>query len=399
MTKLVITRYRDKILQAFVDDGKVMELSVSDESCVLGNIYIGRIANVVENIHACFVDYGDKLPCYYSLDDGEVIYADGKQHEKPKAGDEILVQISREAVKTKNPVGTSELTLKGDYCLVHMGSQIGVSNKISDNETRERLKALARSILPEGTGCIIRTNANEADDEVIACELNRLSGRLSQILKSKATRKCYSCLYRTPPEYLENITFFGRSRIDECVTDDAAIYDELKGFMEGREQQDAGAATPALTLHDDGSCPLTAVYNLAREIEGALKERVWLKSGGYLVIQQTEAMVVIDVNTGKAVSGKNMDEHLLKINTDAAVESCRQLRLRNLSGIVVIDFINMKRNDDIYKLRDILIRELAKDSVPAKFVDITKLGLVELTRKKIRKPLHEELAKLGKDKT
>lgn len=390
MTKLVITRYKNKILQALVEDGRVMDLSVSSESSVLGNIYIGRIANVVENIHACFVDYGDKLPCYYSLDDGEIIYADGKHHEKPKAGDEIVVQISREAVKTKNPVGTSELTLKGDYCLVHMGSQIGVSNRIADKEARERLKSLARDILPEGMGCIIRTNAETADEVEVVRELTVLSGRLSQILKARSTRKCYSCLYRTPPEYLENITFVGRSRIDECVTDDAVIYEELVSFSHSRNEQDAAEAL-TVTLYDDKNCPLTAVYNLSKEIEGALKERVWLKNGGYLVIQQTEAMAVIDVNTGKAVSGKDKDAHLLRVNTEAAIESCRQLRLRNLSGIVVIDFINMSRDDDIYKLRDILIHELARDSVPAKFVDITKLGLIELTRKKIRKPLHEEL--------
>ena len=124
-------------------------------------------------------------------------------------------------------------------------------------------------------------------------------------------------------------------------------------------------------------------------MEGALKERVWLKSGAYLIIQQTEAMVVVDVNTGKAISGRDMEQHMLKVNTEAAIETCRQLRLRNLSGIVVIDFINMKDPDDILRIRDTLIRELADDPVPAKFVDITKLGLIELTRKKLKRPLHE----------
>jgi ribonuclease G len=146
-----------------------------------------------------------------------------------------------------------------------------------------------------------------------------------------------------------------------------------------------------VSLYDDSKCPLKAVYNMEKELENALRERVWLKSGAYLVIQQTEAMVVVDVNTGKAISGKDMEAHMLSVNREAAIETCRQLRLRNLSGIIIIDFINMKNPADIYEIRDIIMRELERDPVPAKFVDITKLGLIELTRKKIKKPLHEIL--------
>ena len=144
-----------------------------------------------------------------------------------------------------------------------------------------------------------------------------------------------------------------------------------------------------LTFYDDSICSLKAVYNLNKNLENALKPVVWLKSGAYLVIEQTEAMVVIDVNTGKAVKGKSLDENLYKVNLEAAYECCRQLRLRNLSGIIIIDFINMKDPMYMNNIKNVLTEELEKDSVPAKFVDITKLGLVELTRKKIRKSLKE----------
>lgn len=384
MRKLVVTHYDNKILQAVIQDGKVTDLNLSEGSTVLGNIYVGKVANIVNNINACFVDYGDRLPCYYSLDDNDIIYADGREHTKLRIGDEIVVQISRDAVKTKNPVGSSELTLRGDYCVVHTGEQIGVSNKISSRKLRDELKDIARNTLPAGIGCIIRTNAVDADPELIKRELNELGGRLTQILKAAATRKCFSCLYRNPPEYIENITFMGSNKLDSLVTDDEEIFHVFEDYIEKKQP-----GTIDLTLHTDTECPLTAIYNLNKEVEGALKERVWLKSGAYLIIQQTEAMVVVDVNTGKAISGRDMEQHMLNVNTEAAIETCRQLRLRNLSGIVVIDFINMKNPDDILRIRDTLIRELADDPVPAKFVDITKLGLIELTRKKLKRPLHE----------
>lgn len=384
MRKLVVTHYENKILQATIHEGKVTDLNLSEYATVLGNIYVGKVTNIVDNINACFIDYGDKLPCYYSLDDNDIIYADGRDHSKLRIGDEVVVQISRDAVKTKNPVGSSELTLRGDYSVVHTGSQIGVSGKINSKKLRDDLKKLARETLPESMGCIIRTNAADTDPDTIKKELNDLAGRLAQILRAATTRKCFSCLFRNPPEYIENITLIGSQKIDEFVTDDPDIFNAFREYSDKKELSYINAV-----LYSDDSCPLSAIYNLKKEVEGALKERVWLKSGAYLIIQQTEAMVVVDVNTGKSVSGKDMAQHMLKVNTEAAIETCRQLRLRNLSGIIVIDFINMKNPDDIYKIRDVLIKELSDDPIPAKYVDITKLGLIELTRKKLKRPLHE----------
>lgn len=384
MRKLVVTHYENKILQATIHEGKVTDLNLSEYATVLGNIYVGKVTNIVDNINACFIDYGDKLPCYYSLDDNDIIYADGRDHSKLRIGDEVVVQISRDAVKTKNPVGSSELTLRGDYSVVHTGSQIGVSGKINSKKLRDDLKKLARETLPESMGCIIRTNAADTDPDIIKKELNDLAGRLAQILRAATTRKCFSCLFRNPPEYIENITLIGSQKIDEFVTDDPDIFNAFREYSDKKGLSEINAV-----LYSDDSCPLSAIYNLKKEVEGALKERVWLKSGAYLIIQQTEAMVVVDVNTGKSVSGKDMAQHMLKVNTEAAIETCRQLRLRNLSGIIVIDFINMKNPDDIYKIRDVLIKELSDDPIPAKYVDITKLGLIELTRKKLKRPLHE----------
>jgi ribonuclease G len=386
MNKLVITEYKNKILQARYENGKLSDIFLSDKSSCLGNIYVGKVANIIPNINACFVDYGEKLPCYYSLDDNKIIYADTKEHKKLKVGDEIVLQISKEAVKTKNPVGSSELSLRGDYCLVGTCEQIGVSGKITNRKLREELKACAKEVLPENMGCIIRTQAANVEVDILKNELKTLSQEITRIIDISKSRTCFSCLYKTMPDYIENIVATGSRFVDEIVTDVVEIYDELIPFVEQK-----GMTDMKVSLYDDSKCPLKAVYNMEKELENALRERVWLKSGAYLVIQQTEAMVVVDVNTGKAISGKDMEAHMLSVNREAAIETCRQLRLRNLSGIIIIDFINMKNPADIYEIRDIIMRELERDPVPAKFVDITKLGLIELTRKKIKKPLHEIL--------
>lgn len=259
-----------------------------------------------------------------------------------------------------------------------------MSNKIKDKGLRTELKSTAADILSEGFGCIFRTTAETAEIEAVVRELRLLNERLKTIIDTAATRKLYSLLYKPADEY---INFFISKRgagLEEVVTDNKDIYDAFKEHFLEHNISDV-----KLSFYDDSICSLKAVYNLNKDIENALKPVVWLRSGGYLVIEQTEAMVVIDVNTGKAVKGNSLDENLYKVNLEAAYECCRQLRLRNLSGIIIIDFINMSDPAYMNNIKNVLSDELEKDSVPAKFVDITKLGLVELTRKKIRKSLKE----------
>ena len=219
-------------------------------------------------------------------------------------------------------------------------------------------------------------------------DLNELSEKLEQIIQTAKTRTCYSCLYKNDAEYLDYFILKHNAGLQEIVTDQKAVFDEFETYLSEKQITDV-----KLTMYNDKNCNLMTLYNLPKNLENLKKERVWMKSGAYLVIEQTEAMVVIDVNTGKSVDKHSFEEHLLRINSEAAVEVCRQLRLRNLSGIIVVDFINMKQPDSMDVIKDILEQELAKDSVPAAFVDVTKLSLVELTRKKIRKSLKEQLTK------
>lgn len=175
-------------------------------------------------------------------------------------------------------------------------------------------------------------------------------------------------------------------RADECVitTDNAAIYQQLVQLAEKWPE------TVTVKLYEDISYPLVKLKGIEAQIDKALQKRVWMKSGAYLVIEPTEALTVVDVNTGKAIGKQNMDENFFKINMEAAQEVCRQMRLRNLSGIIIVDFINMKNPDHIHQLMNYLKAEAAKDVVQTTIVDRTALHLVEITRKKIRKPLFEQ---------
>ena len=279
--------------------------------------------------------------------------------------------------------------------MVSTSGHVGVSAKITEDDRRDELKEIFQEGCREfdlikkcrdiSYGAIIRTCAKDAADEEIKHELMVLFKRLDEALSGWQYKKAYAVLIHKAAAYISdtlNYTFEDA----QIVTDDLEIYNEfLRYFKEN------GVENREIVLYNDGMISLENVNNISKLTSMALSKKVFLKSGAYLVIEPTEAMTVIDVNTGKAVKGKNSDEHIFKINIEAAEEIARQLRLRNLSGIIVIDFISMKDETYNRKLLDKLSGFTSKDVLPVKVVDITKLGLVELTRKKVRKPLHQML--------
>ena len=391
MNKLVIARYEDRYLEGYFTENGINDLRIYGKISVMGNVYIGKVMDIVPNLDACFISYDGNDNCFYSFADNDTIVLNRTCTEKVKPGDELLIQIVREPVRTKKAVASSKITLKGEYCLVSRGGGIGISSKIKSKETRLRLKDIAENILPEGMGCIMRTKAETADEDLVIKELKELSQRLVDIIKSAGRRTCFSCLYKAQAEYVDS--FIEKSgRIDSVISDDDEVISDIRSCCES-----AGISHIELTCYDDADVKLMTLYDMKKELERALKPKAWLKSGGYLVIEQTEALSVIDVNTGKAVKGKDIRENFLKINKEAAVEVCRQIRLRNLSGIIIIDFINMKNSTDMKEVTDILEKELAKDFVQANFVDVTRLGLVEITRKKVHPPLSEEIREFAID--
>lgn len=393
LSKLILTPMdisgRKRLTAALVKDGRICQLNLCrfEHKSILGNIYVGKVKNITENIRAAFIEIADGIMCYYSMDEKAVpLYMNKKKSGKLKPGDELLVQVCREPIRGKLPCVTCDLNFSGRYLVVTaVWAKLGFSGKLSAEEKR-RLKEILQPILPEDAGVIVRTNSRNASEEDLQSELERLLECLQQVKEKAATRTCFSLIHENLPEYLQVLQNVYEQDLEEIVTDNKELYGQISHYLEYY-----GMTDNRLRFYEDKLLPLSRLYSLETVLKEALSEKVWLKSGAFLVIQQTEAFVSIDVNTGKYTGKKDYQETFRKINLEAAKEIARQLRLRNLSGMILIDFINLKEQKDKEELLYTLQRYLNEDPVKGNVVDITKLNIVEVTRKKIRKSLAEEL--------
>lgn len=394
LNKMVITRWDGRILTAQFAGKEAVELGLEEEGSILGNIYIGKVKNIVKNLNSAFVDFGDGRTGYYSLSDNPVsLFADGHTGNL-KCGDEIIVQVAKEAVKTKDPVLTGNLNFTGKYAVLTAGkTQVGFSSKIGDREWKVLLRPKLEELTGKNAGMIVRTNAYGQEDALLK-EASVLLEEYRRVAESAKYRTCYSLLYEPDPEYLKCLKNSPAGSITEIVTDEEEVYQNIGAYLKLYEPENGCQ----LKFYDDPMCSLASLYSLKSIMDQACQKRVWLKSGGYLVIEYTEAMVVADVNTGKYSGKKNLADTIRMVNLEAAKEICRQLRLRNLSGIIIVDFIDMKKDEDKALLMDTLRALAVKDPVKTTVVDMTQLNLVEITRKKEKKPLWEQLSKVEKGK-
>ena len=388
LNKLIITKWKNRILTVLFSDRQPLEIGLEENTSILGNIYIGKVNRIVKNLNSAFVDFEKGQTGYYSLSDNPcILYADG--HEGTlKAGDEIIVQVARDAVRTKDPVLSSNLNFTGQYgVLTARKTIVGFSSRISDKAWKEQLRPVLEAALQDEAGLIVRTNAYGHEEQLLD-ELKKLQVLYRNVRQAAAYRTCYSLLYRPDPEYIKTIRSCPLGSLEEIVTDVPEVFEQLRLYFDscGPEQQ------CSFRLYEDSMICLSNLYSLESVMDRACQKRVWLKSGGYLVIEYTEAMVVIDVNTGKYSGKKNQDDTIRMTNREAAEEISRQLRLRNLSGIIMVDFIDMKRQEDKNELMDYLKRLVRHDPVKTTVVDMTQLNLVEITRKKEKKPLWEQLS-------
>ena len=404
MTRAVITACNNIQYLLIYEDNNLAECHplISNDSFQIGNIYIGRVEKVVKNIQSAFIRLDEDHVGYLPLNDKPAIVLN---RTLPKGlpsiaeGDKVLVQVEQEALKMKQARVTGNISLAGNYAALDLlTGMVGVSNKIRNAERVEELKTMVSSDMPYGV--IFRTACEQARNDAIRAELQQLSTQMDQIIHKAEFERNTGLIQGGKPEYLAIMEEYGWARIDEIQTDNKMIYEELyakKNFVTSTNapsdqnhvpDNNSDVNQPRLLYYED-EYPLYKLLSLETEITHLLDRRVWLKSGGFLVIELTEAMVVIDVNTGKSIGKKRQEEHLLKVNEEAAVEIAKQLRLRNLSGIILVDFINMKQPESRDKLIRTLKSVLHKDKVPSRFVDVTALELYEITRKKIRRPLHE----------
>lgn len=406
MSKLVITRYKKAIVSALIEGRDMVQVSLntpSDEG-ILGNIYLGKVKNIVKNINAAFIEIEGGRICYYSMNEnlspimahGHTVDESGRSlsGNELKIGDELVVQVVKEDIKTKAPVVSSNLNFTGKYAALTYGkTMIGVSSKISDEKERKRLREIAGKYKSKEYGFIIRTNAAYVPEERITAEIERLISSYEDIRKFGVHKSRFSLLYATPQNYICDLRDSYTDNVEEFITDDIELYNNMKEYLQSYQPEDIDK----LRFYEDEMISLSALYDIADKLNDAIRPMVWLKSGGSIVIQPTEALTVIDVNTGKAIAGKkNIQETFLNVNREAAKEIARQIRLRNLSGIIIIDFIDMELKKNKELLMDELKEYFRNDPIKTTLVDMTQLGLVEVTRKKVRKPLHEQLQEINR---
>ena len=393
--KLLITKRGDSLSTAWTEGGRICRLQAEPLAGegILGNIYVGKVRNIVKNINAAFVEFQKGQMGYLSLYSSFCpIATDSVVHGQDRVliGDEIIVQVEREAVKTKPPTLTGKLEFAGKYVVLTAGENgVFLSKKIKDRTDRERLSEfLASCCRGKDYALLARTNSAGASEEALEKEVAQLESCYEDVISRGRHMAQFTCLHEALPAYLESIQGMYQDRAKEVLTDQEEIYGSIKDFLRRNGWEDA--PDPVLWNPENGK--MDAVFNISRTVEKALQPKVWLKSGAYVVIQPTEALVSIDVNTGKAISKKkDVQKNFLKVNLEAAKEIAVQLRLRNLSGIILVDFIDMESDEANQELLGVFRAELGKDPVPASLVDMTKLGLVELTRKKVRKPFYEQL--------
>lgn len=401
---------------AVLENGLLTELAIERKRrpSIVGNVYKGAVTNVLPGMQAAFVDIGLAKDAFlYAGDvtanvgeyervmlaeeeaDIEIVEPPERERREIvpiddllRKGQEVLVQVSKESLGTKGARVTSFVSLPGRY-LVYMPqvSHIGVSRRITDERERDRLRQLVRAMRPAQGGVIIRTAAEGEGEEEFTQDLEVLGRLWAQIQTRFAQAPAPSLIHEEADLIFRVVRDLFTPDVEEI------LIDAEDGFRKGVEH--ARTLVPALAhrvRHYEGREPIFEALGIEKEIEKALRRKVWLKSGGHLVIDQTEALVSIDVNTGKYVGKRDFDETILKINLEAVNEIVRQIRLRDLGGIIILDFIDMEREDHRQQVFRALKRALAQDKSRTNVLEISELGLVEMTRKRVRQDLHTLLS-------
>ncbi len=387
MKQILIDVHFSSTNVAVAEDGALVEFWVErrTNANLVGNIYKGKIKNILPGMQAAFVDIG--LDRNGFLFEGDVI-VDGEKFGggaalRYRPGDDILCQVIKDEFGNKGARLTTNITLAGRVLvLMPQIDYVGVSRKITDEGRRRELTEFVEKVRPAGCGVILRTQSESCSEEEIGEEMEYLYSKWQGVKKKNIVSHAPALLLRESGVAVRAVRDMLRDDVDKVVINDKALYDEIcaisKFILKSR---------PELFLYDPSQRSLLRKYGLTEQIKALTKRRVPLKNGAYLVIDRTEALTVIDVNTGKYVGEHNLEETVFETNRIAAEEIAKQLRARNIGGIIVIDFIDMGSPEHMEKVLEILNKHLEKDRSKTVVLGVTHLGLVEMTRKKTRSML------------
>ena len=384
MKQIIISSHPANTRVCIVEDGKLVEFWVERESTerVVGNIYKGKVMNVLPGMESAFVNIGlEKNAFLYA---GDMICDEAAQAGKVnnklnvKIGDEILVQVVKDQFGNKGARISMSISLPSrGLILMPQIDYVGVSRKLENNDKVQKMVDYVESIRKKGHGYILRTQSTDCSNEELANDAQELEDRWDMIQKAYISKSAPSLIYKDESLAIRAVRDMLRSDVDEIVVDTKSVYDELiETFPHIYEEN------PKLFKLYTHSENIVYAYNLSSQIDSILTRKVEMSNGAYLVIDRTEALTVIDVNTGKYIGNKQLSDTIFETNKIAAKEIARQLRLRNIGGIVVVDFIDMEKKEHIDAVMATLKEELSKDRIKTSLIDITPLGLVEITRKK-----------------
>ena len=453
--QLLMNKSGDEIQVALVEEGRLAELVIErpDSLRSIGDIYLGRVHKVVEGLKAAFVDIGQKSDGFLHFSDvgtttedyralieddddddengngeneeddkrqnsgqqqGSAMKAPGAENGqkngngrakgngadrrrqsytqmiagKLKPNDSILVQVIKEPISNKGSRLTSDITIAGRFMVLlpFGGGQIAVSRRVVSRKERSRLKKLVRSMLPEGFGAIIRTVAELQEEELLKKDLEKLLVKWEQIEEKLKDAKPPQLIFKEDTIISSVLRDSLTTDVTELVANSQSIHKETLNYIRWA----APEMEKNVTLYQ-GKLPLFEGYGIAKDVESIFSRKVWLKSGGYIIIEHTEAMVVIDVNSGRYAAKKEQEENSLKTNLEAAREIVRQLRLRDIGGIIVVDFIDMLDPKNSKKVYDSMKNELRHDRAKSNILPMSDFGLMQITRERIRPSLMQRM--------
>jgi len=389
---------------AVLESGTLEEYSIErvGSQSIVGSIFKGRIKNIEQGLKAMFVDIGfdknaflhfwDAIPA--AIESGFEEVQRGKKKAKKieskdipalyPIGSEIMVQVTKGPIGNKGPRVTTNISLAGRLLvLMPLNDQFGISRKVEDPKERARLRAILEKLdIPEGMGVIMRTEATGKRARHIVRDLSILVEQWNEIVQKRDNNNAPICCFQEPDVIERTVRDFLTDEVDEVICDDKAIVErmqEMAGIISRRAKR--------RITHFAGPGSLFDAYGIQKQIDNAFYRQVWLPCGGYIVIDQTEALVAIDVNTGRNKGSKDVDKLLLETNLEAAVEVGRQLRLRNMGGLIVVDFIDMKHRRDQQAVYKAVLDNVRRDKAKTQILPISQFGLMEMTRQR----LHESL--------
>lgn len=386
---------------AVLEEGRLEEFTIerTNEERLVGSIFKGKVKNLEDGLKAAFVDIGFEKNAFLhywdivptNLDSGvEVVERETKRREKPRItqrdiprlyppGSEIIVQVTKGPIGTKGPRVTTHLALPGRYLVLLPNSeQSGISRKIENVEERQRLKKILRSLsIPDGMGVIIRTVGEGQQVRYFVRDLQLLLEEWAEIQNRINRQTTATCVFQEPDLVARTVRDFLTEDVERIVIDSSHEYDRIREMIARISKRSV-----TKVKYYSHSQPIFDRFNITRQLESTFSRQVHLKSGGYLVVDETEALVAIDVNTGRHKSGKDAESTILKVNLEAAEEICRQLRLRNMGGLIVLDFIDMKSRRDQHSVYNRVKEGLRRDRAKTHILPISQLGLMEMTRQR-----------------